>query len=229
MQTYFLQVQSADETVEILGADSTSGEDSDSCDDDEVLEIDVNNKSYDSQAAQGVIGAVNATSKALGNKISSAKVERLVSWNVDLMLRLLKQIVARRQVLLQENPDRKQDADETIYMTREDTLLEEVKESIDIPSDFYSKDAQKLAKSVQLDPVVEHQLQDYVRKVATMYTNHPFHNFEHASHVCMSVAKLLSRIVAPSASEFKASEEQGQSLADHTYGKRNQFCFTVHG
>jgi hypothetical protein len=30
-----------------------------------------------------------------------------------------------------------------------------------------------------------------------MYRDNPFHNFEHASHVTMSVVKLLSRIVAP--------------------------------
>jgi hypothetical protein len=37
--------------------------------------------------------------------------------------------------------------------------------------------------------------------------------------VTMSVAKLLSRIVAPSANEFSASTEQGRTLDDHTYGK----------
>ena len=50
-------------------------------------------------------------------------------------------------------------------------------------------------------------------------SDNPFHNFEHASHVTMSVAKLLSRIVAPSAREFDASvAETGRGLHDHTYG-----------
>jgi hypothetical protein len=34
------------------------------------------------------------------------------------------------------------------------------------------------------------QLEDYVSAVASMYRDNPFHNFEHASHVVMSVVKL---------------------------------------
>jgi 3'5'-cyclic nucleotide phosphodiesterase len=46
------------------------------------------------------------------------------------------------------------------------------------------------------------------------------HNFEHASHVTMSVVKLLSRIVAPSEADFAQMEGNGSfySLHDHTYG-----------
>jgi hypothetical protein len=61
-----------------------------------------------------------------------------------------------------------------------------------------------------------------------MYRDNPFHNFEHASHVTMSVVKLLSMIVAPVESNYKAvqaSDQQGgrrtsmaSSLHDHTYG-----------
>ena len=43
-----------------------------------------------------------------------------------------------------------------------------------------------------------------------------FHNFEHASHVTMSVAKLLSRIVAPDLEIGPA--ECNSTLHDHTYG-----------
>ena len=46
--------------------------------------------------------------------------------------------------------------------------------------------------------------------VADLYHNNPFHNFEHASHVTMSVVKLMSRIVASSA--VTSGED------DHTYG-----------
>jgi hypothetical protein len=52
-----------------------------------------------------------------------------------------------------------------------------------------------------------------------MYKDNPFHNFEHASHVTMSVVKLLSRIVAPSDINC---DDKGNVLAstlhDHTYG-----------
>jgi hypothetical protein len=44
-----------------------------------------------------------------------------------------------------------------------------------------------------------------------------FHNFEHASHVTMSVAKLLSRIVAPDL-EITDNQCTSTALHDHTYG-----------
>jgi hypothetical protein len=47
-----------------------------------------------------------------------------------------------------------------------------------------------------------------------MYRNNAFHNFEHASHVTMSVTKLLSRIVAPK----NIGDDNHDDLHDHTYG-----------
>jgi hypothetical protein len=49
-----------------------------------------------------------------------------------------------------------------------------------------------------------------------MYNDNPFHNFAHASHVVMSVLKLLSRIVAPDDMD-DTHDDQG-ALHDHTYG-----------
>jgi hypothetical protein len=67
---------------------------------------------------------------------------------------------------------------------------------------------------VALDTEVAHQLRLYMREIGGMYQKNPFHNFEHASHVTMSVQKLLSRIVAPSDID---RAYQGNT-SDHTYG-----------
>jgi class 3 adenylate cyclase len=50
-----------------------------------------------------------------------------------------------------------------------------------------------------IEPEVVSQLKSYVTGIATMYQDNPFHNFEHASHVTMSVTKLLSRVVTTDA------------------------------
>jgi hypothetical protein len=58
------------------------------------------------------------------------------------------------------------------------------------------------------------------------YHENPFHSFEHASHVTMSVTKLLSRIVAPSdlLDDFEGHDNEADdiknasTLHDHTYG-----------
>jgi hypothetical protein len=54
-----------------------------------------------------------------------------------------------------------------------------------------------------------------------MYRDNPFHNFEHASHVTMSVSKLLSRIVAADVAPGEKNHGQGKILLhmhDRTYG-----------
>jgi hypothetical protein len=61
------------------------------------------------------------------------------------------------------------------------------------------------------------QLHGYVAVIAGLYRDNPFHNFEHASHVTMSVSKLLSRIVAPR-EEDGDEKSQEALLHDHTYG-----------
>jgi hypothetical protein len=65
---------------------------------------------------------------------------------------------------------------------------------------------------VDLVEEVQDQLREYVRTIASLYDENPFHNFEHASHVTISVMKLLSRIAGPDIDGDDARE-----LHDHTY------------
>jgi hypothetical protein len=51
--------------------------------------------------------------------------------------------------------------------------------------------------SIILDSNVVKQLHELVTAIASLYCDNLFHNIEHASHVTMSVAKLLNRVVAP--------------------------------
>jgi hypothetical protein len=126
------------------------------------------------------------------------------------LLRLLKQVIARRHILQKRNPARKADADESCLIAPHTHVIDEVMEIIEVPDhrvgdlDF---------ESVVLPKEVVDEMYDFVTNIAAMYHDNPFHNFEHASHVAMSVNKLLSRIVAPSESECSA-----KSLHDHTYG-----------
>lgn len=68
---------------------------------------------------------------------------------------------------------------------------------------------------IVLSPEVKQQMKIYVSCIASMYRDNRFHNFEHASHVMMSVTKLMTRIIAPSELENHADDV----LHDHTYGK----------
>jgi 3'5'-cyclic nucleotide phosphodiesterase len=151
------------------------------------------------------------------------KTTRLVDWNVDVLLRLLKLIVSRRKSC-SIPPSEKHAPMEERYKSEQyvTSPLDEVKEIITLPA-FIEAKQQEDPEEIVLPNEVGLQLQDYVSNVAALYNNNPFHSFEHASHVTMSVVKLLSRIVAPQqlddASESYHDEKAMQStLHDHTYG-----------
>ena len=146
------------------------------------------------------------------------KMVRLVDWNVDVLLRLLRLIIAKRTAQDRRKPksDVISDAEMKI-LNKGGMILDEVVEIITLPK-FDSKLAHNQAdpNTIEIPPLVVAQLREYVRTVATMYRENPFHNFEHASHVTMSVSKLLSRIVAPDIDD--TDNNLLSTLHDHTYG-----------
>mmetsp|Transcript_11750 Transcript_11750/g.21152 ORF Transcript_11750/g.21152 Transcript_11750/m.21152 type:complete len:285 (-) Transcript_11750:682-1536(-) len=91
-------------------------------------------------------------------------------------------------------------------------VINEVAEYIILPDYTSSKDD---GENVSLDDTIVRELQNYVQTIASLYNENPFHNFSHASHVVMSVNKLLSRIVAP---DLDDADDDGKKLHDHTYG-----------
>ena len=99
--------------------------------------------------------------------------------------------------------------------------MDEVKEIVTLPR-FKEAKYQDDPELFSLDPLVAQQLHDYVSNIAAIYRVNPFHNFEHASHVAMSVVKLLSRIVAPTdlddGKESVHFKDNASTLHDHTYG-----------
>jgi hypothetical protein len=143
--------------------------------------------------------------------VACAKTTRLVKWNVDILANLLKQVNARRDVTSVATV--KEKGEDTLLSKQ--TVLEEVKEIIHLPT-FRGQTAQN-QDTVALSAVVLEQLEDYVSTVASMYRDNPFHNFEHASHVVMSVVKLLSRIVAADIDD-ETGKDMACLLHDHTYG-----------
>lgn len=105
---------------------------------------------------------------------------RLVDYNVDVLLRLLRNIACRRKAL------RIQQAEVVADFERPDghTVLEEVQETIALPA-FNAKAASREMdpSKIDLGDRVEYELHHYVATIASLYNDNPFHNFEHVSHV----------------------------------------------
>jgi class 3 adenylate cyclase len=144
------------------------------------------------------------------NKVLSEKIRRLIEWNTETLICLLKQFLARRSTSKMEPRL------SSLEKNQSQHPLEEVQEIISLPE--YDAAAiinqRKNSQSVEVEETVIDQVREYVTCIARMYRKNAVHNFEHASHVTMSVTKLLSRIVAPK----NIGDDNLDELHDHTYG-----------
>ena len=118
------------------------------------------------------------------NKICLDKVDRLIDWNTDNLLRLLQQIMNSRQNCTVASKSNDQDQvrndDAAIEIFLYANPFDEVKEIIALPQVQKSK----MVYAETLVPVsadVSKQLREFVATVAYMYNNNCFHSFEHVS------------------------------------------------
>lgn len=109
-----------------------------------------------------------------------SKTLRLIEWNVDVLLRLLKQIVARRKAC---PPEDVLPPNETFFSreVHKMSALDEVKEIVALPKFREGTTCQEDPENVELPGEVAEQLHDYVCNIAAIYHDNSFHNFEHVS------------------------------------------------
>ena len=125
---------------------------------------------------------------------STFRNQRLIDWNTQTLSTLLKKIVARREVLKsQTEPYGKASSskrlDSSVFTTHHSgDFFDDVKEIIELPA-FQSSAEERDPNSINLDSKIHQQLEDYVTCISSMYHDNAFHNFEHASHVTMSVSQ----------------------------------------
>lgn len=145
------------------------------------------------------------------------RTKRLVEWNVISLVGILKRVVARREMERRTKRGSFMKRKLPPKVVYSDNFLEEVKEIIELPEYRAPTMDQSLETTVEISKEAEDQLRDYVTTIARMYRDCPFHNFEHASHVAMSVTKLLSRIVAPVDLD-EDTKDMDSAMHDNTYG-----------
>eukprot|EP00934_Nitzschia_sp_Nitz4_P000009 Nitzschia sp. Nitz4//scaffold115_size69933//4295//7888//NITZ4_005995-RA/size69933-processed-gene-0.50-mRNA-1//1//CDS//3329533478//9//frame0 len=136
------------------------------------------------------------------------KRNRSIDWTTDVLVGLLKRVVAMRGT---SQLPRHLDHIRRNPLTRP---LDEVVEVIKLHSQQRSYPIDP--SGVDIPKVVVSQLRSYIREVASMYNGNIFHNFEHATHVTMSVTKLLSRVVTPNLEQD--GEDVDQVLHEYTHG-----------
>jgi hypothetical protein len=155
------------------------------------------------------------------------KHDRLINWMTDLLLGYVRTIAATNEAMAV-----KRDPPDMLVYSPPDgkTCLDEVVEVIKLPK-FDAKARLNPMLDTEISPVVMQQLRDVVTTIANAYLDNPFHNFEHACHVTMSVEKFITRIVTPDLEEkdiianqdldekdLKSAEGIASILHDYTHG-----------
>jgi hypothetical protein len=148
--------------------------------------------------------------------VLDARTRKLVDWSVDVLKQQIKKIVVMRDPKAKSDPFAKR----VDVADNGSTVIHEVQEIITLPDDIV--DFARDLKGMRLDDKITDQLVSLVSTIASMYRDVPFHNFDHASHVTMSVTKLLSRVVTPSDMDIArrgSLQALGETnLHEYTYG-----------
>jgi hypothetical protein len=136
------------------------------------------------------------------------KTERLVQWNTDILLCLLRRVTAHRQANgVASDANEVMKVSEEYIMKRGGIVFDELADTISLPNNASRVDKQD-AESIHIDQTLADQLRHYVASIASMYrSENEFHNFEHCSHVTMSVSKLLNRIIGKQEGEMAGEGE----------------------
>jgi hypothetical protein len=155
--------------------------------------------------------------KTAQSNIFDSKEDRLVDWIVGVLEENIKKVVARRQAM----PKQHSHAKATYEPSAGKIPLDEAQDKITLFK-FDVKAAMKEShfSTIELSDEVTSQLRNYVVEISSTHSRaNPFHNFEHACHVTMSVVKLLKRIATPDidVDKYKKSDLV-EKLHDYTYG-----------
>lgn len=173
----------------------------------EAKEVKDESNQYRGTGLDGVLGVTEI----------DEPLQRLVDWNVDVLLTLLKRVVANRIASGQGTKYLSSSAEKKII--GHGLVLDNVKMVIDFPV-FNAEVAARAAElDAQLVSEVKEELTNFVKSVASGYTRCPFHNFEHASHVILSANKLIKRVMT--ANDIAANEKEAltsEKVYEFSYG-----------
>ena len=161
------------------------------------------------------------------------KSSRLIEWNIDVLSLMLRNVMAKHAVNEYQETDNEHDfnPDASMYLKGEGEygkIMDEVVEVVEIPElearEFFKRSKIDVER-IELSTLVESQLRAFVGAIASLYHDHPFHNFGHATHASMSLTILLSRMVGNTnynvnQKDDKSNDDFMKALSNHnrTFG-----------
>jgi len=153
----------------------------------------------------------------------SEKIQHLIDWNYEMLLLLLKSIVAQRSGIGGVNEFDAKVLDEIECLIGEDgPPMSEVAEVLQMTElDLPPGQQQAYPGLIDVGIDVERQLKEYVTLIATMYgssAEKPYNSYEHASYVMMTASTFYGQMKAP------ASMAENESINSILRNPFVQFC-----
>lgn len=152
----------------------------------------------------------------------SEQNQRLADWNSNQLLQLLDNVVAMRKAFFKSSgvsssgiTDSAQEAFGAAHIGFGDdsNIINEAKDVIAMPS----YDPEVFVKSretpANISEVVHQQLHDFVSIICSMYVDNPYNNYQHASHVTMSITKIVTSLATPPQNTLK-QDKKADSIRD---------------
>ena len=137
------------------------------------------------------------------------KYTRLIDWNVDVLLHHLARVISSRSRSAVKGAKVNHSSEVSLLPS----AIDDVAEIIVLPPfDLEVSASRRIRPDVSTLQQTRADLHEYVSRIASMYNDVPFHNFEHASHVTLCANKLLNRLI--NSDEYETEEE----LHDATFG-----------
>ena len=149
----------------------------------------------ESNSTVSAVGSLDMVRNSSGSL--STQHSKLVDYNTECLLGLLKQIVARRAISHDFQEFSLDGRSVTIGTAVVKTVMDDVAECIQLPEFHAGIERSKPmdVDTVHIDPNVVAQLRGLLQEICQHYnSSNYFHNFEHATHVAMYVS--FSRIIA---------------------------------
>jgi hypothetical protein len=177
----------------------------------------------------------NASGNSRLNSLS-AKMDRLVDWNVEVLASFLEKLVQSRARMSHTSGTTdslanlwgrgSQSLQCNGFKHEKGLVIDEVVEIIKLPEFTATREGNRRSSRIgKLAQGVRSQLKEYVATIALLYREDvPFHNFEHASHVTMSANKLMKRIILPDDDRDEATSGSDHGLTD----LRQQYAYELH-
>jgi len=186
----------------------------------------------DDSASWKDTGIKNGSDEEEGALQPSQLVQRLIKWNAAVLEKYLVKVILVRSVQKQKTGSKGLTVDKDFSST---LFSDEIAEAVDFrhfdrvtENQFASIEvALHKRKSLQcITKEARQELLEYVTRIASMYKNVHFHNFEHASHVTMSASKLMNKVCSrdgdSSSSSTNGGEEKKSDKSDTAISRQRE-------